>query len=450
VLVTRRRWIAAAATLAAALSIWLLFGRRSDSQATEARAATDRGAGGAMFASNAARRGYHSSKDARAVTAQAKAPIIDEVALEKPSVCEGEENLVTVKAHAPDPEDEPFLHYMIGGSKGMTVPVRGVAEAGVLDHIKVVAFGRNGAATTVDLPRFEVKPCRVDHQLFVSSRLLPNATGDFEFSAHLRSVDASKRFEPVRYVWKFGDGSSSETSVPVETHDFTHRPQTSLATTFVVSCTAYAKTGEIVEGRIAIELNNTAFETLAYKGIVLVLGELDPRFPEPSPSGTSTQRVRLWHTHSQPVRIERLERMKLVLGKDHREEEVSLDALGVSVIAPGQVVETRPFHFDGEELPDVYALEYHVEGTTADGWPARGNFAIMRPAKPPTPTDHTPVIDAVLTAKILRARELLGKQYVTDEDIWRLEREGLMNDLKIEPNTRPPPAPPPRPPAPSR
>jgi hypothetical protein len=439
-----------AAALAAALLIWLLFGRSPDSQAPEARAATGRGAADATFASNAARRGYHSSKDVRAVTAEAKAPIIDEVTLEKSSVCEGEENLVTVKAHSPDPEDEPFLHYMIGGSKGMSVPVRAVAEAGVLDHVKVVAFGRNGVATTVDLPRFEVKRCRVDHQLFVSLRLLPNTTGDFEFSAHLDPVDASKQFEPVRYVWKFGDGSSSETSVPVETHDFTHRPQTSLATTFVVSCTAYAKTGEIVEGRAAIELNNTAFETLAYKGVVLVLSELDPRFPEASPSGTSTQRVRLWHTYSHPVRIEHLRLRKLALGKDNQDEEVSLDDLGVSVIAPGQVVETKPFHFGGENLPAVYGLEYHVEGTTDDDWPARGNFAIMRPAKPPTPADHTPVTDPVLKAKILRARELLGKQYVTDEDIWRLGREGLMNDLKIEPNTGPPPAPPPRPPAPSQ
>jgi hypothetical protein len=78
-----------------------------------------------------------------------------------------------------------------------------------------------------------------------------------------------------------------------------------------------------------------------------------------------------------------------------------------------------------------------------------GNFALMRPPPRPTPQGHTPVIDPVLKAKILRARELLNKQFVTDEDIWRLEREGLMTDLEIEP-ADPPRAPaPPRPPAPA-
>jgi hypothetical protein len=65
----------------------------------------------------------------------------------------------------------------------------------------------------------------------------------------------------------------------------------------------------------------------------------------------------------------------------------------------------------------------------------------------PTPEDHQPVVDPLLKAKILRAREVLGKPYVTDEDIWRLEREGLMNNLQVGPPEPQPPRPP-RPPAP--
>ena len=443
---TRERGLAVAAAVAALVVIWFLFGRHSDPRASDGRTAS------ALAIQTTApaveRRGAPSSKGVRAVTTEAKAPVIDEVVLEKSSVCDGEENLVTIKAHSPDPEDEPFLHYMIGGTKGMSAPIRGVAEAGVLDHVKVVAFGRNGVATTVDLPRFEVRPCKVEHQLFVSSRLLPNTTGEFEFSAHLDPVTAAKRFEPVRYTWKFSDGSTSETSVPVETHDFTHRSQTAIATTFLVSCSAQAKTGEVVEGRTSIELNNTAFETFAYKGVVLLLSELEPRFPEPSADGKSAQRVRLWHTHAQPVRIEHLRVMKLVLGKTTQEEEVPLTQLGAAVIAPGQVVQANTFRFDPAN-PEVYGLEFHVEGTTDDGSPARGNFSIMRPPKPPTPTDHTPVSDPLLKAKILRARELLGQQFVTDEDIWRLEREGLMNNLQVESGDGSSPSPPPRPPAPS-
>src|SRR6266511_4168406 len=36
---------------------------------------------------------------------QADAPVIDEISAEKSEVCEGEENLITVRAHAKDPHD---------------------------------------------------------------------------------------------------------------------------------------------------------------------------------------------------------------------------------------------------------------------------------------------------------------------------------------------------------
>ena len=44
-----------------------------------------------------------------------------------------------------------------------------------------------------------------------------------------------------------------------------------------------------------------------------------------------------------------------------------------------------------------------------------------------------PVVDPDLKAKILAARQMLGKQYVTDEDLWRLEREGRFANLNLTP-----------------
>jgi hypothetical protein len=51
----------------------------------------------------------------------------------------------------------------------------------------------------------------------------------------------------------------------------------------------------------------------------------------------------------------------------------------------------------------------------------------------------------MMKAKILRARELLGQAYVTDEDLWRLEREGLFRGLEpaaVNPPSGPRRAPP--------
>ena len=69
----------------------------------------------------------------------------------------------------------------------------------------------------------------------------------------------------------------------------------------------------------------------------------------------------------------------------------------------------------------------------------------MRPPPPPSREHGAPVADPVLKAKILRAREELGQPNVTDEDIWRLERNGALGDLKADPTTAATQSAPPRP-----
>ena len=38
--------------------------------------------------------------------------------VEKPEVCAGEENLITVKAHTPGHKDDAYLKYLIGAGNG--------------------------------------------------------------------------------------------------------------------------------------------------------------------------------------------------------------------------------------------------------------------------------------------------------------------------------------------
>src|SRR6184192_3919554 len=49
-------------------------------------------------------------------------PVFDLVRLEKDEVCEGEENLATVRAHTTDGNDS-LLHYTVAGEAGSQVPV---------------------------------------------------------------------------------------------------------------------------------------------------------------------------------------------------------------------------------------------------------------------------------------------------------------------------------------
>jgi hypothetical protein len=52
--------------------------------------------------------------------------------------------------------------------------------------------------------------------------------------------------------------------------------------------------------------------------------------------------------------------------------------------------------------------------------------------------NSAPVMDPVLKQKILAARRILNTPYVTDEDLFRLEREGKFADLPPLPPQPPP------------
>jgi hypothetical protein len=355
-------------------------------------------------------------------------PVIDRILVEKPEVCEGEENLITVEAHAPNRADDPHLHYLVAGQPGARVVVRGSASPRALAQAKVIVFGRDRTATSADLPPFVVKPCQVDHVLLLLRRALPNRDAEYELTARVDPLGARARFQAVRYEWDLGDGTRSTTAAPVETHDYSHRPQDRLRAEFLVSVTAVSATGARVQGRTTLELLNPSFESLAAKGLVKIYAELEPRFP--GPPGTR-QRLRLWQPHSAAVTIERLRRLELRRdGPPAPARQVSTAALGVVRLAPGQTLEVDTARLELPSAADV-GIEYYVEGETDDGFRAAGNFALMRPPPPPTPEAHLPVRDPLMVARILRARALLGRPYVTDEDLWRLEREGAMKDLVV-------------------
>ena len=254
--------------------------------------------------------------------------------------------------------------------------------------------------------------------------------------------------EPVAYHWEFSDGSAPEdTSQPFVNHDFGGRPQDTLFSQLMISCTATAAKGEKVLGRMSLQLLNAAFEELAVKKLVRLFTRMEPRFPVLASDGTVTEQIHVWHLRQDPVRLTKIhmiKRMRSLGGGAPVEQAADVE--------PGSITGTTQVPHEGIDFkvtldtrrdPDLLAIEYFLEGLSADGMTARGNFSLMRPPELPTKENSQPVLSEYMKAKIVRARELLHKPYVTDEDIWQLEREGKMND--IQPKNFPPPAPAPEP-----
>jgi len=361
------------------------------------------------------------------------APLIDEVVVEKPELCAGEETLITVRAHTPDGSDAE-LHYLIGSGTGQSVPVRAWAdEQGRPPELQLTVFGKNNAATTVPVPPLRIKPCRVDTFAVLSHRSLPNRWGSFEFRAQLRQAGKEAGKTPPqarRYVWNFGDGKSEETRGPEVTHSYEERGQQTLYSQFLVRVDVATRDGRSLVARDALQLPNPAYESWTRKGIVSLVVALDPPFPVVSASGRVEQGVRLRHYRPDPVAIESAQVVRYYAGGAGESPAEPVDVtslLGTDTIPAGAGIELQ-VSLDPEAEPDLLAVTYYLKGKSAEGRPAIGSFSVLRPPPKPSPENSTPVSDPQLVAKILRAREKLGKDVVSDEDLAHLERQGEFQD----------------------
>ncbi|HEY3352487.1 MAG TPA: PKD domain-containing protein [Polyangia bacterium] len=387
-------------------------------------------------------------------------PIIDDIIVEKPSVCAGEENLITVKAHTENNTNE-HLHYVIDGELGQSYPVRLWKNAtGIIGKHAIQVFGRGNTATSVPLPKYEVRDCEPQRIVTVTGKVRPNTWSEFRITAALSSplgippANAEKGwrppppppFEPVRYVWTFGDGQTATTAVPAVEHSYEDRPQTTLYSYYLVQVDVHGRDGQVLSGRGSLALINPAFEALAVKGTVALMIALTPRFPQVGPDGKVVQQVRLWHHRPQDVTIERATVTRhFKEGAEHPTEEVNVAGLlGTTMIPPGPAGISTRVTLDTVTESGVFSVTYRLAGKSAEGWPVSGSFSVMQPPPRPTRENSRPVVDPLLKEKIIRARQILGQDTVSDEDLWRLQREGAFADLVVPPGppvTPPPPVP---------
>lgn len=355
-------------------------------------------------------------------------PVIDAVTVEKKSVCEGEENLITVTAHL-EGSASTSLRYRIAGAEGGSVPLRDFLEPdGTHSQKYVRVFGPGDTEVTAAIPHYEVRRCRPLRWLDIELRQRPNSDASYEFKAKLKSAAGAPSFELASYEWSFGDGEKAVTTSPFADHSYDEREQKSAYSGFLVQVTAISKTGERVLGRHSIELLNGAFDDLERVGYVTLMNEPTPRVPALGADGRVTQRFRIHHVHEQPVLLDEV----IVRGHrsegsgDERAEELDPSVvLGLDEVPPGQGIEVT-LSFDAASETKLFMKSFELSGHTPDGLPAGGTLTIMRPQQPPTRENHVPVTDPELIPKIVAAQKLLGKEIVSQEDIYLLERDGRL------------------------
>jgi len=143
--------------------------------------------------------------------------------------------------------------------------------------------------------------------------------------------------------------------------------------------------------------------------------------------GVVRQRFKIWHYYNQPVEIQRIALLRLDMqGVRHDDgKHANIALLSQTEIPVGESIDVD-LSFDTQRYSDALALVYKFEGTSADGKPAMGEVPVMKPPPKPTRENSTPVRDPAVAAKIKKALRILGRDTVSQEDIWQLEREGKL------------------------
>jgi hypothetical protein len=358
-------------------------------------------------------------------------PVIDEIRLEKTSVCKGESVLVTVKAHDPRGADrDPFIGYVIDGHPGQSLPIPyfGLGHKNQATPRVVMVYGKdNRSWTTKEIPPVEVRDCEVKRSAKITYSLVPNRQDEFRFKVELRARPGQPAFTPQSYQWDFGDGAAETTTEPFAQHSYLHRPQTAIGSTFLITVAITSAEGEKLVGREGLSLQNHYFiqrdpQNKHYVGLVI---ELEPRFPERGSDGYMRQDVFIWHHDKDPVHITK------VVSNDYTNQgdqlpEVKHDPaafLGTADIPPSGI--TLKAALDPGEQEYIVYRRFVLEGQASDGVKVYGSFSLMTPPRLDRRTAK-PVMDNEMKVRIIKAQQLLGKQQVTDEDLQQLVERGLL------------------------
>jgi hypothetical protein len=187
--------------------------------------------------------------------------------------------------------------------------------------------------------------------------------------------------------------------------------------------------GRTVTGRYSLELSNKYFDNKMRAQTIVLRSSMSPRFAERDERGVVRQTFKVWHHEPRPVRIERIvEQTTLRTGEPARERELAPTAVLPAALVPASGLEFE-LTIDTTREPDVTLRSYKLEGHSQEGLYVDTVISILPP--PPVPTAENSVLidDPAKKARVERALAMLGRQYVTDDELRDLEQQGVFKDL---------------------
>lgn len=379
---------------------------------------------------------------------------IAEVVLEKDTVCQGEESLITVVPEADDDEVRKRLVPVIRGKPGWSYPFNSIGREPAVYPIHVLLRDDATKQMVNTSAYIEVKDCVAPIYMRVNHYQDPTSTRpEFRlFRATIGPGPATDKFlkdprgatrapaldpPPASYRWDFGDGATLVTTEPTARHQFPYegdRPGGASAQ-FIVRVQALdAKGKPIAKARTAVGLINM-HEHLKARSSILQLIARYQSLPKQDEDGRRYVDVTLinWDARETAV-LDRLEATDLPC-KDTTDEPaphtVPVSSVFKATSIPPQGTLRGRVYVDpkvfGPGKTCIRKLE--VKGSSQPGdLDVQAYFRVTghvnkRDLKPPTRSQKD-VINAAFRVMYGEFGPSKSGATITLEDIARLEREG--------------------------
>lgn len=349
----------------------------------------------------------------------ARRDFIRKVMVEKDPVCVGEDFQVKVLADDPEGRGQDLI-YKIGSKVGNPVIMRYQVEGDYEIMVTVRDFKRiDTKSVTVRAVKCPDKPV-----IWLKAHLHPMRPEEGEFEVVRKQGLSGK----CAYAWDFGDGATKTTDIGYTTHNYFNREQKRFHSTFIVQVTVTDEKGNRGTARSSLDFPNTQW--IASKMGSTTIPIAYNRFPVYK-DGRYTTELGMKNIFDRnltftdaDVDFTHCDTSRRPLSRTY-----SADAfLSHSVVAHNSVV-NGTFSFTKELLPpSTCNLTVRLRGTLQGGGDVTANlyFTIPASGEDLKYKKHVQVDDPELDRKVQKAKKILGKDFVTVDELRTLEKEGKL------------------------
>lgn len=344
---------------------------------------------------------------------------IRKVHLEKETVCAGDDFEVRVDARDPDGREKDLI-FKVAEKVGNPVILKYYGEG---TH-EIVVTVRDYTRIDTKTVSVNVINCPDRPLVFMKATPHPMRPEEGEFEVVKMEGFTGK----TSYLWDFGDGTTKKTETGYATHNYFARDQKRFHSTFTVKVTVTDEKNTSATARATIDFPNVQWISSQMGAATIPISY--NRFPV-NRDGAYTVDVHMKNIHNESLSFGDAE-VEYVSCDSERPPEVRAYGAGALLsqtsIARNAVANSTLTLAGGMMPKSTCNVTIKLKGSTQSGKAVNAALYLTIPVSNEDLKykKHQVVEDPELDRKIQQAKKILGKDFVTVDELRTLEKEGKL------------------------